>query len=83
MNIYVEMMKEAKCNDEAMSILRKIKSDIKDKNEMKNIMEETEKYYFDNLDNICTSDEIESVKEFAGHYLATTSMCNYCEDEVL
>ena len=32
MNIYVKMMKEAKCNDEAMSILRKIKSDIKDKN---------------------------------------------------
>ena len=34
MNNYIEMMKEAKCNDEAMSILRKIKSDIKDKNEM-------------------------------------------------
>lgn len=83
MNIYVEMMKEAKCNDEAMSILRKIKSDIKDKNEMQSIMEETEKYYFDNLDDICTNDEIEYVKEFVNHYLATTSMCVMIEDETL
>lgn len=82
MNIYVKMMKEAKCNDEAMSILRKIKSDIKDKNEMQSIMGETEKYYFDHLDDICTNDEIESVKEFVNHYLATTS-CVMVEDETL
>ena len=35
-------------------------------------LEETEKYYFDHLDDICTNDEIESVKEFVNHYLATT-----------
>lgn len=33
MNTYIEMMKEAKCNSEATDILRKIKTDIKDKEE--------------------------------------------------
>ena len=40
MNTYINMMKKAKCNDEAVAILRKIKTDIKEPEEMKKILEE-------------------------------------------
>ena len=43
MNTYINMMKKAKCNDEAVAILRKIKTDIKEPEEMKKTMKETMK----------------------------------------
>lgn len=35
MNTYINMMKKAKCNDEAVAILRKIKTDIKERSRSK------------------------------------------------
>lgn len=71
MNTYIEMMKEAKCNSEATTILRKIKTDIKDKEEMKKIMKETEDYYLSHLKEICTEEEFDSVNEFVNIYKNT------------
>lgn len=71
MNTYIEMMKEAKCNSEAAAILRKIKTDIKDKEEMKKVMRETEDYYFSHLKEICTKKEFDSVNEFVNIYKNT------------
>lgn len=67
-NKYIEMMKKATCNDEAMDILRNIKKDISDKNEMLCVMRDTENYYFSHLKEICTDEEYDSVKEFIGEY---------------
>lgn len=67
-NKYIEMMKKATCNDEAMGILRNIKKDISDKKEMLYVMRDTEKYYFSHLKEICTNEEYDSVKEFIGEY---------------
>lgn len=68
MNTYIEMMKEVKCNNEATAILRKIKTDIKDKEEMKKVMKETEDYYFSHLKEICTEKEFDSINEFVNIY---------------
>lgn len=75
MNTYINMMKKAKCNDEAVAILRKIKIDIKEPEEMKKIMKETEKYYFTHLKEICTKKEYNNVNEFVNCYIGMKSMC--------
>lgn len=67
-NKYIEMMKKATCNNEAMEVLRNIKKDISDKKEMLRVMHDTEKYYFSHLREICTNEEYDSVKEFIGEY---------------
>lgn len=75
MNTYINMMKKAKCNDEAVAILRKIKIDIKEPEEMKKTMKETEKYYFTHLKEICTKKEYNNVNEFVNCYIGMKSMC--------
>lgn len=67
-NKYIEMIKKSTCNDEAMEILRDIKKNISDKEEMMSVMTETEEYYFSHLKEICTDEEYDSVKEFIGEY---------------
>lgn len=75
MNTYINMMKKAKCNDEAVAILRKIKIDIKEPEEMKKTMKETEKYYFTHLKEIYTKKEYNNVNEFVNCYIGMKSMC--------
>lgn len=75
MNTYINMMKKAKCNDEAVAILRKIKIDIKEPEEMKKTMKETEKYYFTHLKEICTKKEYNNVNEFVNCYIGMKNMC--------
>lgn len=76
MNTYIEMMKQTKCNEDAMAILRKIRVDIEDKEEMKKVMKETENYYFTYLKRICTKKEYKIIKSIVDRYIYMQNMYN-------
>ena len=76
MNTYIEMMKQTKCNEDAMAILRKIRVDIEDKEEMKKVMKETENYYFTHLKGICTEKEYKIIKSIVDRYIYMQNMYN-------
>lgn len=62
-NKYIEMMKNAKSNTEAINILRQVKADTSE------LIRETEDYYFAHLKEICTEDEYDNAKGFVDEYL--------------
>lgn len=76
MNTYIEMMKQTKCNEDAMAILRKIRIDIEDKEEMKKVMKETENYYFTHLKRICTKKEYKIIKSIVDRYIYMQNIYN-------